>query len=182
MGFATGQTFWDALLPAVIVTLLAAAIFPWLDRDREGWRKLLIFACLVLMWRYLAWRIFYTLPPAAFSVEFAVGIALGFFYRICTALFFFGFTYVELLDQTNYLNHYYLISLLSGLMVFLPANRAWSLDAWRKPEIRADTAPAWTLNLLRFQIGIVYVFVSSQSPVHRLTQQIGHRQLRVLPA
>jgi vitamin K-dependent gamma-carboxylase len=88
----------------------------------------------------------------------AVGIALGFFYRTCAALFFLGFTYVELLDQTNYLNHYYLISLLSGLMVFLPANRAWSLDAWRKPELRADAAPAWTLNLLRFQIGIVYLF------------------------
>lgn len=88
----------------------------------------------------------------------AVGIALGFFYRTCAALFFLGFTYVELMDQTNYLNHYYLISLLSGLMIFLPANRAWSVDAWWRPELRADAAPAWTLNLLRFQIGIVYFF------------------------
>lgn len=88
----------------------------------------------------------------------ALGIAAGFFYRTCAALFFLGFTYVELLDQTNYLNHYYLISLLSGLMIFLPANRLWSLDARRKPGLRADAAPAWTLNLLRFQIGIVYVF------------------------
>jgi hypothetical protein len=88
----------------------------------------------------------------------ALGVALGFFYRTCAALFCVGFTYVELIDQTNYLNHYYLISLLSGLLIFLPANRAWSVDAWRKPELRADAAPAWTLNLLRFQIGIVYLF------------------------
>ena len=88
----------------------------------------------------------------------ALGIAMGFFYRVCAVLFFLGFTYVELIDQTNYLNHYYLISLLSGLMIFLPAHRAWSVDAWRKPEWRVDTVPAWTLNLLRFQIGIVYFF------------------------
>jgi vitamin K-dependent gamma-carboxylase len=88
----------------------------------------------------------------------ALGIALGFFYRICAALFFLGFTYVELIDQTNYLNHYYLITLLSGLMVFLPAHRAWSMDAWRRPDLRVDAVPAWTLNLLRFQIGIVYFF------------------------
>src|SRR6266496_4174510 len=77
----------------------------------------------------------------------AVGVALGFFYRICITLFFLGFTYVELIDQTAYLNHYYLISLISGLMIFLPANRAWSIDAWRKPEIRVDAVPAWTLNV-----------------------------------
>jgi len=87
-----------------------------------------------------------------------LGMALGFYYRICTLLFFLGFTYVELLDQTAYLNHYYLISLMSGLMLFLPANRLWSVDAWRKPSIRQATAPAWTLNLLRFQVGVVYFF------------------------
>jgi vitamin K-dependent gamma-carboxylase len=88
----------------------------------------------------------------------AVGVAVGYFYRICIALFFLGFVYVELIDQTAYLNHYYLISLLSGLMIFLPANRCWSLDAWRKPAIRADGAPAWCLNILRFQVGVVYIF------------------------
>jgi len=88
----------------------------------------------------------------------AVGVALGFFYRICITLFFLGFTFVELLDQPAYLNHYYLISLISGLMIFLPANRAWSIDAWRKPGIRVDTVSAWCLNVLRFQVGVVYLF------------------------
>ncbi|OUT69176.1 MAG: hypothetical protein CBB76_08435, partial [Crocinitomicaceae bacterium TMED16] len=34
-------------------------------------------------------------------------IALGFFYRISTIVFFICFTYIELIDKTNYLNHYY---------------------------------------------------------------------------
>src|SRR5579872_4861139 len=59
---------------------------------------------------------------------FAAGVAAGFFYRVCAILFFVGFTYVELIDQTLYLNHYYLVTLISALMIFLPANRAWSLD------------------------------------------------------
>jgi len=88
----------------------------------------------------------------------AVGIALGLFYRVCVTLFFLGFTYVELIDQTAYLNHYYLVSLLSGLLIFLPANRAWSLDSWRKPQIRLGRVPAWCLNLLRFQVAVVYIF------------------------
>lgn len=87
----------------------------------------------------------------------AVGVALGFFYRICIILFFLGFTYVELLDQTAYLNHYYLISLLSGLLIFLPANRAWSVDALRKRQLRAGLVPGWCLNILRFQVAVVYV-------------------------
>src|SRR5204863_382571 len=87
----------------------------------------------------------------------ALGVSVGFCYRICATLFFLGFTYVELIDQTAYLNHYYLISLLSGLMIFLPANRAWSLDGWRKPQIRRDVVPAWCLNLLRFQVAVVYI-------------------------
>ena len=50
----------------------------------------------------------------------ALAVASGLFYRASIVLFFIGFTYVELIDQTTYLNHYYLISLLAGLMMFLP--------------------------------------------------------------
>jgi vitamin K-dependent gamma-carboxylase len=88
----------------------------------------------------------------------AVCILLGLWYRISTALFFLGFTYVFLLDQANYLNHFYLICLISLLMVFMPAERAFSLDALRHPEIHSDTAPAWVLWLLRAQIAIPYFY------------------------
>jgi hypothetical protein len=88
----------------------------------------------------------------------AICIMLGFAYRISSALFFLGFTYVFLLDQTYYLNHNYLISLISMLMIFVPAHRAFSIDALLRPEIRTDTAPAWSLWMLQAQIGIVYFY------------------------
>lgn len=88
----------------------------------------------------------------------ALGIALGLFYRASAALFFVGFSYAHLIDVTNYLNHYYLVSLLALLAIFLPLHRAWSLDAWRRPALRADTVPAWVLHLLRLQVGVVYVY------------------------
>ena len=40
----------------------------------------------------------------------------------------------------------------------LPAHSALSIDALRNPALRSDTAPAWVLWLLRFQIGVPYFF------------------------
>jgi hypothetical protein len=88
----------------------------------------------------------------------AICILVGFCYRIAAALFFVAFTYVFLLDQSYYLNHFYLISLVSGLLIFIPAHRALSIDALMRPSLRSSTAPAWTLWLLRWQIGIAYFF------------------------
>lgn len=87
----------------------------------------------------------------------AVMIILGLWYRVAATLFFLGFAYVFLLEQAQYLNHFYLVGLLSFLMIFVPANRAFSLDARARPDVRSDTAPAWSLWLLRSQIGLVYL-------------------------
>jgi hypothetical protein len=43
-------------------------------------------------------------------------------------------------------------------MCFLPAERAFSVDALIRPKIRTDVVPAWTLWLLRAQIGIPYFY------------------------
>ncbi len=84
-------------------------------------------------------------------------IMLGLWYRPATIIFFFAFTYVELIDKTYYLNHYYFISLVSFLLIFLPAHRYFSLDVIRKPQIRLMQVPVWMVNILRLQLGIVYV-------------------------
>ena len=88
----------------------------------------------------------------------ALAIALGAFYRAAIVLFTLGFLYTQLIDVTNYLNHHYLVVLLGLLLAFLPANAAWSVDARRDPSIARATIPAWFLWLLRFQVGVVYVF------------------------
>jgi hypothetical protein len=88
----------------------------------------------------------------------AAAIALGALYRVATVLFVVGFAYTQLIDVTNYLNHHYLVVLLGGLLAVLPAHAAWSVDARRCPAIRRATIPAWMLWLVRFQVGVVYVF------------------------
>jgi len=88
----------------------------------------------------------------------AMCIAVGYRYRLASALFFVGFAYVFLLDEARYLNHFYLITLLAFLLVFVPGERAASIDARRDPSIARGTAPAWTLWLLRAQVAIAYVY------------------------
>src|SRR5262245_12850952 len=88
----------------------------------------------------------------------AILIMAGCLYRVSATLFFLGYTYLFILDQANYRNHWYLVCLISFLMIFVPAHRAFSVDAWWRPSLRSDTAPAWTLWMLRAQMGIVYFF------------------------
>ena len=85
-------------------------------------------------------------------------ISIGFLYRISTILFFVGFTYIFLLDKTYYLNHFYLISLISFLLIVIPTHRQYSVDAKLFPSLRTDTLPNWMLYLLTFQIAIPYVY------------------------
>lgn len=85
-------------------------------------------------------------------------IMVGLFYRVATIVFFLLFAYVELIDATNYLNHYYLVCLLSFLLIFLPANRAFSLDARLFSNIKSLTVPAWTIYIIIFQLVVVYTY------------------------
>ena len=85
-------------------------------------------------------------------------IIFGLFYRANTVLFFIIFTYIELIDKTNYLNHYYFISLISLLLILIPANSYFSLDAYFGNCKRKKTIQAWQINIIKLQIGLVYFF------------------------
>ncbi|MBV1859727.1 MAG: HTTM domain-containing protein [Nannocystaceae bacterium] len=85
-------------------------------------------------------------------------ISIGLLYRLASALFFVAHTYVFLLGAANYLNHAYLISLLAGLMILVPAHRTLSVDALLRPKIAASVVPAWPRALILVQLGIVYVY------------------------
>jgi vitamin K-dependent gamma-carboxylase len=88
----------------------------------------------------------------------SVFMMIGLFYRITAFLICILFTYIFLLEEANYLNHFYLVSLISILMIFIPAHKKYSFDSiiWKK--IKADYTPAWPLYLLRFQMGVVYFY------------------------
>jgi hypothetical protein len=99
----------------------------------------------------------------------ALCVALGCAFRLAGAGFALGLIYVQLLDVSTYLNHYYLAALLALLLAASPAHRAWSVDAWLGkrcagscwarllPAPAPSVSAAW-LYLLRFQVGVVYVF------------------------
>jgi vitamin K-dependent gamma-carboxylase len=88
----------------------------------------------------------------------AVCITLGAGYRVATVVFFLGISHVFLLEQAFHLNHMYLVSLISFLMILVPAHRAFSVDAWLRPKLRSETAPKWALWLLQAQVGIPYFY------------------------
>jgi vitamin K-dependent gamma-carboxylase len=85
----------------------------------------------------------------------AMGVMLGFFYRLSAAIFAAGFAWLFLVEEANYLNHFYLICLLAFVAIALPAHRAGSLDCLRKPGSRADTLPAWTLWIVQGHIAFI---------------------------
>lgn len=96
--------------------------------------------------------------PFILCIIGSIGIILGLFYRFNAALFFTAFTYIELLDKTNYLNHYYAVSLISFLMYFLPAHRYFSLDVRFKFTRQIELIPRYFVLILQFQIALIYFY------------------------
>ncbi|MEM9588876.1 MAG: HTTM domain-containing protein, partial [Planctomycetota bacterium] len=89
-------------------------------------------------------------------------LAAGAATRLAAAISSLSIAYVLLVERQIYVNHYYLIACACGLLVFLPSGRRWSLDAlllarWGNANL-ASTIPRWQLWLIRFQLGLPYVF------------------------
>lgn len=94
------------------------------------------------------------LPPTGIHGVFAVNavsaliFATGRFYRVALSVFIASFLYLELLDRTNYLNHYYLVTLLALLLLCMPLSR----EALRRG------VPQACISVVRVQLTLVYVF------------------------
>ena len=88
----------------------------------------------------------------------ALMISLGLYYRTSSILFFLGYSYVFLIDQAAYNNHFYLICLLSFILALAPLQNSYSLDALRGSVSHAEKLPALWLWLIRFHIGVVYIY------------------------
>lgn len=85
-------------------------------------------------------------------------VAIGFKYRISIITFFLAFTYIELMDKTYYLNHYYFISLVSFVLIFLPANAYFSVDSYRNRELAFAKIPRWNIDILKVMLAVVYFY------------------------
>ncbi len=117
-----------------------------------------------LTFKYFGFEWVQLLPPFgmyalhAAMVVGALGITIGLLYRFSAVLFFLTFTYIELIDLTYYLNHYYFVSLASLLLILVPAHRRFSADAWLWPSIRRSQTPRWTIGIFQLQLAIVYIY------------------------
>ena len=85
-------------------------------------------------------------------------VAIGFKYRISIITFFLAFTYIELMDKTYYLNHYYFISLVSFVLIFLPANAYFSVDSYRNRKLAFAKIPRWNIDILKVMLAVVYFY------------------------
>ncbi|HTB25544.1 MAG TPA: HTTM domain-containing protein [Puia sp.] len=104
------------------------------------------------------------LPETGMYMVFAVMVVasffilIGFLYRLSIISFFVCFVYVELIDKTYYLNHYYFVSIISFLMLLVPAHRYFSADVIRKPSLKVTRVPGWMINIFKWQLCLVYFF------------------------
>ena len=91
---------------------------------------------------------------------FGLCVMLGYKYRYSMAAYALMWTAVYLMQKTSYNNHYYLMMLLCWIMVFLPANRWFSLDARQNPTLKSPSMPQWVKITVILQVGIVYTYAS----------------------
>lgn len=85
-------------------------------------------------------------------------VMIGYKYRWSMLVFTLLWTGSYLMQKSSYNNHYYLLILLSAIMVFLPANKYGSVDAKLNPEIKMISMPRWCALVFILQMFIVYTY------------------------
>nr|ABJ09596.1 gamma-glutamyl carboxylase [Ciona intestinalis] len=88
----------------------------------------------------------------------AIGIAVGFMYRLNCALFTSIYWYFFFLDKTTWNNHSYLYGLLAFLFLVTDAHRYASIDGLLRKSLQNTHVPQWNYVLFRFQIFLVYFY------------------------
>ena len=91
---------------------------------------------------------------------FGLAIMLGYRYRIAIISYTILWAGAYFMQKTAYNNHYYLLLLISFLMIFLPSNSYASLDVRQNRIKEENTMPYWISLLFIIQVAIVYVFAS----------------------
>ena len=87
-------------------------------------------------------------------------IMLGSFYRTAIIGFFVLWALTYFMQKSHYNNHYYLVMVVSFLMIWMPANRYLSLDASMNTRIKSDSVPRWNYLVFQILISCVYFFAA----------------------
>ncbi|MEW4923612.1 HTTM domain-containing protein [Algibacter sp. 2305UL17-15] len=91
---------------------------------------------------------------------FGLLIMVGYKYRMSMIGFTLLWTGTYLMQKSSYNNHYYLLVLISAIMVFMPAHRDVSIDAKQNPAIKTNAMPNWCRLVFILQLFIVYTYAS----------------------
>lgn len=87
-------------------------------------------------------------------------VMIGYKYRWSMLAFAIMWSGAYFMQKNSYNNHYYLLMLLSYMMVFVPANTYFSVDAKKNKNLVSYKMPQWVVVLIIFQMGIVYTYAS----------------------
>jgi vitamin K-dependent gamma-carboxylase len=91
---------------------------------------------------------------------FGLLIMVGYKYRFSMLMFALMWTATYLMQKSSYNNHYYLLFILSFLMVLLPAHRYASLDVKLNPSLKRVSMPSWCKWFFVIQLFILYTYAS----------------------
>ncbi|KAK5646093.1 hypothetical protein RI129_004557 [Pyrocoelia pectoralis] len=86
----------------------------------------------------------------------AIGIMLGYKFRLSTISFGIPYWYLLLLDKTYWNNHSYLFGLVAILLIGSSANHSFSIDSLFNTKLKNAPVPFWNYFILRFQFFILY--------------------------
>lgn len=140
---------------ALCISMLRFIVYGWIDG---------FFIEPAFHFKYWGFHWVQPLPRGAMHALFhllaalSACVALGLWFRWTAWAFVLGFAYLQLIDVTTYLNHYYLALLLMALLALSPAGKLASVDAWRRNKPLDGAVSAGWLYLFRFQVAVVYGF------------------------
>ena len=91
---------------------------------------------------------------------FGVLVMIGYKYKWSLGAFTIMWTCVYLMQKASYNNHYYLLILLCLIMLALPANQYFSVDARQNSETKSISMPSWCSWGIILQVWIVYTYAA----------------------
>jgi len=154
----------ESCWPAAVVAGAGFATLPWLKRDNTIARAVVVAVVLALMWRYLLWRWFSTLPPFGLTLDTLVALVFIFVETaalIGATISFFFLSRVRDRSAEVEANLDWLISqptpplidvlictyneeeaileqtIVGALAIDYPNYRLWTLDDGRRPWLEA---------------------------------------------